>query len=90
MQKVERARRRGLDIPPFVHIAKLTEPDTSWWWTVACALELLEIMAASRVTFPVHNTTANMVTDENSVTRPAAESVGSVDNSHSDDASVHS
>lgn len=90
LSEVESARRRGLDIPPLVHIAKLLEPNKEWCWTVACDIELLEIAHASLVAFPLRHNAANVVPDSNSATCPATESVGSVTQEESDDASVHS
>ena len=88
--EVERARCHGLDIPSFVHIAKLLEPNKEWCWTVACATELLEIAHASLVAFPIRDNAADVVPDSNSATTSARESVGSVNPGQSEDNSVHS
>ena len=50
---VERARGRGVEIPPWNLIARLMQPGVEWDWTIAHGLEQLEIMNASNIKFPL-------------------------------------
>lgn len=75
---VNRARQTGQDIPPFVRIARFTEPGTEWLWTVADTIEMLEIMAASKIAFPVSTNVVCSDGDSNDVAGPKEESQGSV------------
>ncbi|KAG0595731.1 hypothetical protein M758_UG192100 [Ceratodon purpureus] len=63
---VDRARRCGMDIPPLRYIAPLLQIDADWRWTVACAIELLDIIAASGISYPLR-TSVNSEVDSNSV-----------------------
>jgi hypothetical protein len=51
--EVERARERGMDLPPFRHIGSLHVGEGEWRWTVLCTNELLRIMELSLIPYPL-------------------------------------
>ncbi|KAG0573525.1 hypothetical protein KC19_VG185100 [Ceratodon purpureus] len=70
LAEVDRARRRGMDIPPLRAIAPLLQVDADFRWTIACALELLDIIAASSISYLLNtsvNTSVNSEVDSNTV-----------------------
>ena len=66
LAEVDRARRRGMDIPPLRYIAPLLDVDADFRWSIACARELLDIIAASGISYPL-NTSVNSEVYSNSV-----------------------
>ena len=75
--EVLRAKRRGMHIRRIVHIARLTKPGAEWRWTVACTAELMNIVADSRVAYPVNGAAGTIsVVNPNSVGAWNSESQG--------------
>lgn len=50
---VERARGRGVEIPPWNYIARIMQPGVEWDWTLAHTIEQAEIENASNIKFPL-------------------------------------
>ena len=75
--EVERARRRGFHVRKSTHITRLTKPGAAWRWTVACSVELMNLMADSRVPYPlIYTPVTTSGPQSNSAALPNASSQG--------------
>ena len=54
--EVERARLRGMDLPPFRHIGRLHVGDGEWHCAMLCTIELVKFMEASLIPYTLSST----------------------------------